>query len=99
MYGALPPEARSQQALLFNTARTGYNVLSASNAVGMGLNLNIRYGPLPPSIVFCAHPDASKHLHNTSSAFLLVSNLHACCLAKTRRLAKGEMQLCHSNFL
>ena len=42
VYGALPPEARSQQALLFNTARTGYNVLSASNAVGMGLNLNIR---------------------------------------------------------
>ena len=47
VYGALPPEARSQQALLFNTARTGYNVLSASNAVGMGLNLNIRCAPLP----------------------------------------------------
>ena len=53
MYGALPPEARSQQALLFNTARTGYNVLSASNAVGMGLNLNIRYAPLPQCHALC----------------------------------------------
>ena len=42
MYGALPPELRAQQAVLFNTARTGYNVLAASDAVGMGLNLNIR---------------------------------------------------------
>jgi hypothetical protein len=33
VYGALPPEARSQQAVLFNQPRTGYNVLSASDAV------------------------------------------------------------------
>ena len=42
MYGALPPEARSQQAVLFNTPRSGYNVLAASEAVGLGLNLAIR---------------------------------------------------------
>ena len=44
VYGALPPEARSQQAALFNTPRSGFNVLAASDAVGMGLNLNIRCG-------------------------------------------------------
>ncbi|KAI7835705.1 hypothetical protein COHA_010398 [Chlorella ohadii] len=42
IYGALPPDARQLQASLFNTPRTGYNVLSASDAVGMGLNLAIR---------------------------------------------------------
>ncbi len=42
IYGALPPEARSQQAGLFNRSRSGYSVLSASDAVGMGLNLAIR---------------------------------------------------------
>lgn len=42
VYGALPPEARAQQAALFNTPRTGMNVLAASDAVGMGLNLAIK---------------------------------------------------------
>ncbi len=30
------------QATLFNAPRTGFSVLAASDAVGMGLNLNIR---------------------------------------------------------
>jgi ATP-dependent RNA helicase SUPV3L1/SUV3 len=38
----LPDQARTQQATLFNGPRTGFNVLAASDAVGMGLNLNIR---------------------------------------------------------
>lgn len=42
VYGGLPPEARTAQALLFNTPRTGRNVLVASDAIGMGLNLGIR---------------------------------------------------------
>lgn len=42
VYGSLPPAARSQQALLFNKPRSGVNVLAASDAVGMGLNLAIR---------------------------------------------------------
>lgn len=41
VYGALPPETRRQQAQLFNAGRDGYDVLVASDAVGMGLNLNI----------------------------------------------------------
>ena len=45
VYGALPPESRWTQAALFNARgdsgpRT--SVLVASDAVGMGLNLNIR---------------------------------------------------------
>jgi ATP-dependent RNA helicase SUPV3L1/SUV3 len=42
IYGALPPETRRQQAKLFNEQDNEYDVLVASDAVGMGLNLNIR---------------------------------------------------------
>lgn len=42
IYGALPPETRRQQASLFNNQSNEYDVLVASDAVGMGLNLNIR---------------------------------------------------------
>jgi len=42
IYGGLPPEARSRQAELFNKSDSGYDLLIASDAIGMGLNLNIR---------------------------------------------------------
>lgn len=42
IYGALPPETRRQQANLFNSQDNEFDVLVASDAVGMGLNLNIR---------------------------------------------------------
>ncbi|XP_047321740.1 DExH-box ATP-dependent RNA helicase DExH18, mitochondrial [Impatiens glandulifera] len=42
IYGALPPETRRQQASLFNEQDNEFDVLVASDAVGMGLNLNIR---------------------------------------------------------
>lgn len=42
IYGALPPETRRQQAILFNDQGNEFDVLVASDAVGMGLNLNIR---------------------------------------------------------
>ena len=42
IYGALPPETRRQQATLFNDQSNEYDILVASDAVGMGLNLNIR---------------------------------------------------------
>ena len=65
VYGALPPETRRQQAHLFNDKSSEYGVLVASDAIGMGLNLNIRRvvlstlekfqgkerGPLPSSMV------------------------------------------------
>lgn len=38
-YGGLPPEVRSEQAALFNDRDNDYDVLVASDAVGMGLNL------------------------------------------------------------
>jgi superfamily II DNA/RNA helicase len=41
VYGSLPPEARREQARLFNEEGNGFDVLVASDAVGMGLNLNI----------------------------------------------------------
>lgn len=34
VYGALPPDARQLQASLFNTPRTGFNVLAASGEPG-----------------------------------------------------------------
>jgi ATP-dependent RNA helicase SUPV3L1/SUV3 len=42
VYGSLSPEVRRQQAALFNDAAAGYDILVASDAVGMGLNLNIK---------------------------------------------------------
>lgn len=42
IYGALPPETRTHQAKLFNDPNSGYDVLVATDAVGMGLNLCIR---------------------------------------------------------
>lgn len=42
IYGNLPPETRRQQAELFNDAESDYDVLVATDAVGMGLNLSVR---------------------------------------------------------
>ncbi|CAM6091766.1 unnamed protein product [Calypogeia fissa] len=42
VYGSLPPETRTRQAEQFNDTSSGLDVLIASDAVGMGLNLNIR---------------------------------------------------------
>ncbi|KAL4075970.1 P-loop containing nucleoside triphosphate hydrolase protein [Scleroderma yunnanense] len=41
-YGKLPPEIRSEQAALFNDPDSGYDVIIASDAIGMGLNLKIK---------------------------------------------------------
>lgn len=40
IYGALPPEIRSQESTKFNNGE--YDVLVASDAIGMGLNLKIK---------------------------------------------------------
>lgn len=42
IYGALPPETRRQQANLFNDENNEYDILVATDAVGMGLNLHIK---------------------------------------------------------
>lgn len=42
VYGRLPPEIRSEQAALFNSEQSGYDVIVASDSVGMGLNLKIK---------------------------------------------------------
>ena len=39
VYGSLPPEVRAQQAALFNDPDNDYDILVASDAIGMGLNL------------------------------------------------------------
>ncbi|PKI52424.1 ATP-dependent RNA helicase SUV3, mitochondrial-like isoform X1 [Punica granatum] len=41
VYGSLPPETRTRQATMFNDANSESDVLVASDAIGMGLNLNI----------------------------------------------------------
>ncbi|XP_062108271.1 DExH-box ATP-dependent RNA helicase DExH16, mitochondrial isoform X3 [Humulus lupulus] len=41
VYGSLPPETRTRQATMFNDESSEFDVLVASDAVGMGLNLNI----------------------------------------------------------
>lgn len=42
IYGKLPPEIRASQARRFNDPDSGYDILVASDAIGMGLNLNIK---------------------------------------------------------
>jgi ATP-dependent RNA helicase SUPV3L1/SUV3 len=42
IYGSLPPQTRTDQARRFNDPDSGYDILVASDAIGMGLNLNIR---------------------------------------------------------
>ncbi|KAK1700133.1 P-loop containing nucleoside triphosphate hydrolase protein [Colletotrichum godetiae] len=42
VYGSLPPETRAQQAALFNDPNNDYDFLVASDAIGMGLNLEIK---------------------------------------------------------
>ncbi|KAK8106181.1 mitochondrial ATP-dependent RNA helicase [Apiospora kogelbergensis] len=42
VYGSLPPETRAQQAALFNDPDSEYDFLVASDAIGMGLNLEIK---------------------------------------------------------
>ena len=39
VYGSLPPDIRAQQAKLFNDPDNDYDILVASDAIGMGLNL------------------------------------------------------------
>ncbi|KAL6526581.1 RNA helicase [Orobanche gracilis] len=41
VYGSLPPETRTRQATMFNDESSDFDVLVASDAIGMGLNLNI----------------------------------------------------------
>ncbi|GKV52914.1 hypothetical protein SLEP1_g59466 [Rubroshorea leprosula] len=41
VYGSLPPETRTRQAMMFNDETSEFDVLVASDAIGMGLNLNI----------------------------------------------------------
>lgn len=41
VYGSLPPETRAQQARLFNDPDNDYDILVASDAIGMGLNLSV----------------------------------------------------------
>ncbi len=42
VYGSLPPETRAYQARLFNDPANDYDYLVASDAIGMGLNLDIK---------------------------------------------------------
>jgi len=42
VYGSLPPETRAYQARLFNDHTNDYDYLVASDAIGMGLNLDIK---------------------------------------------------------
>ncbi|KAK0715823.1 P-loop containing nucleoside triphosphate hydrolase protein [Lasiosphaeris hirsuta] len=42
VYGSLPPETRAHQAALFNDPDNDYDFLCASDAIGMGLNLEIK---------------------------------------------------------
>ncbi|KAL9601077.1 MAG: hypothetical protein Q9219_002787 [cf. Caloplaca sp. 3 TL-2023] len=52
IYGSLPPEVRAQQARLFNDPDNDYDILVASDAIGMGLNLSIKRIVFTTSVKF-----------------------------------------------
>lgn len=61
VYGSLPPEVRVQQAALFNSPDNDYDYIVASDAIGMGLNLEIRRVILESVTKY----DGSQHRHLT----------------------------------
>lgn len=42
IYGDLPPATKLFEAAKFNDTKNSFNVLIATDAIGMGLNLNIK---------------------------------------------------------
>ena len=72
----LPPETRSKQARLFNEPDTGFDILVASDAIGMGLNLNIR------RIIFHTAVKPGYGKKNTAPQYMEASELHCdlCCV-------------------
>jgi hypothetical protein len=75
VYGALPPETRKHQAQLFNDPGSGYSVLVASDAVGLGLNFNIR------RVIFST---LSKVGAAWEGGHLVALQQRGCCLARSR---------------
>ncbi|CAD5215396.1 unnamed protein product [Bursaphelenchus okinawaensis] len=65
IYGAMPPQTKLDQAARFNDPDDGTNVLVATDAIGMGLNLNIK------RIIF----------FSLSKGILLIPNYHALQIA------------------
>ena len=61
------------QAGLFNKPRTGFNVMSASDAVGMGLNLNIR-------CLISASASYPHHCNNPTFGHLTSRGVHSMSL-------------------
>ena len=95
VYGKLPPDVRVRQQDLFNRDDSGYDVLVASDAVGMGLNLSIRRVifttfskknkgiayPVSPSLVKQIAGRAGRFGVNTGDTVGHVTTLHEKDLA------------------
>lgn len=81
IYGALPPEIRSQESSKFNNGE--YDVLVASDAIGMGLNLKIK------RIVFWT----AKKYDGSQTVNLSVSNVKQIAGRAGRfTLKEGELE-------
>jgi ATP-dependent RNA helicase SUPV3L1/SUV3 len=62
VYGSLPPETRAQQARLFNDPNNDYDILVASDAIGMGLNLSVSPLLVATNLVLISFAGASNVL-------------------------------------
>ncbi|KAK0637329.1 P-loop containing nucleoside triphosphate hydrolase protein [Bombardia bombarda] len=63
VYGSLPPETRAQQAALFNDPDNDYDFLVASDAIGMGLNLEIKRVIFEASTKYDGMTTRTLHMH------------------------------------
>lgn len=91
VYGGLPPEARASQAALFN-APPGVlpraDVLVASDAVGLGLNLAIRRRVAAREWLFC---DVLTVIAAACVAALRAAKLVRCAFCRLPRCAQPPL--------
>ncbi|KAJ0637670.1 putative RNA helicase [Helianthus annuus] len=88
VYGSLPPETRTRQATMFNDESSEFDVLVASDAIGMGLNLNIsriifsemeKFDGLemrPLSVPEIKQIAGNCHFYNTTNILFLTMHFH-----------------------
>ncbi|KAM0340878.1 hypothetical protein ACHAPU_010294 [Fusarium lateritium] len=88
IYGTLPPEVRVQQAALFNDPDNDYDFIVASDAIGMGLNLEIRRVILETTSKF----DGNQNRHLTYPELKQIGG-RAGRYRTARHAAQGESSI------
>ncbi|EQL03821.1 ATP-dependent RNA helicase SUV3 precursor [Ophiocordyceps sinensis CO18] len=101
IYGNLPPEVRVQQAALFNDPNNDYDFVVASDAIGMGLNLEIRRVIFETVVKFDGRSRRSPTIARSSKS---AAEQAASGAAETERLGlvttmeRSDLRMVHQAF-